>query len=65
MLRESNARAGFFEPEQLAAVLAHLPADIQPIIRFASITGRLATVLHHERFHINFGPDEAPAYDAR
>jgi len=39
MLRENNVRTGFFEPEQLASVLAHLPAAIQPIISFAAITG--------------------------
>lgn len=38
-LRENNVRKGFFEPDQLASVLAHLPAAIQPVIRFAAITG--------------------------
>jgi integrase len=39
MLAESPARSGFFEPEQLASVLRHLPAAIRPVIRFAAITG--------------------------
>src|SRR5262245_48144771 len=39
MLQERNTRVGFFEPEQLAAMLAHLPAEIQPVIQFAAITG--------------------------
>jgi integrase len=39
LLREAPARTGFFEPDQLAAVLHHLPASIQPVIRFAAITG--------------------------
>lgn len=39
MLRENNARTGFFEADQLVSVLAHLPAPIQPVIRFAAITG--------------------------
>jgi integrase len=39
LLREDNVRAGFFEPEQLADVLSHLPTAIRPIIRFAAITG--------------------------
>jgi hypothetical protein len=39
MLHENNARTGFFEADQLASVLAHLPAPIQPVIRFAAITG--------------------------
>jgi integrase len=39
MLRESNARAGFFEPEQYRDVLAHLPTAVQPVITFAYLTG--------------------------
>jgi integrase len=39
LLRENNVRKGFFEPDQLAAVLRHLPAAIAPVIRFAAITG--------------------------
>jgi integrase len=39
MLREDNVRTGFFEPEQLASVLRHLPVEVQPVIRFAAITG--------------------------
>lgn len=46
LLREDNVRTGFFEPEQLAAVLRHLPAPVQPLIRFAAITGwRVGEVL--------------------
>ena len=39
MLKENNVRTGFFEPEQYAAVLRHLPADVQPVVTFAYITG--------------------------
>jgi len=39
MLQERNVRTGFFEREQLDSVLAHLPDEIQPVIRFAAITG--------------------------
>ncbi|MBP7779482.1 MAG: site-specific integrase [Acidobacteria bacterium] len=39
MLKENNVRTGFFEPEQFASVLAHLPAEVQPVIEFANITG--------------------------
>jgi integrase len=39
MLREENVRKGFFEPEQIAAVLKHLPSGVAPIIRFAHATG--------------------------
>jgi site-specific recombinase XerD len=34
-----NARAGFFEPDDFAAVLAQLPVDLQPVMRFAYLTG--------------------------
>jgi integrase len=39
MLEERNTRKGFFELEQLAAVLRHLPASLRPVIEFAYITG--------------------------
>ena len=39
MLRESNVRTGFFEPEQYRSVLSHLPLEIRPIVQFAYITG--------------------------
>ncbi len=35
----SNARQGFFEPDQLAAVLKELPDYLQPLFRFAALTG--------------------------
>jgi len=34
-----NARQGFFEAEEVAAVLKHLPPDVAPAIEFAYITG--------------------------
>lgn len=39
MLEENNARTGFFEAEQLAAVLAHLPKALRHVVRFAAVTG--------------------------
>jgi integrase len=39
MLAEANVRTGFFESEQYRSVLAHLPAEIRPIIQFAYLTG--------------------------
>lgn len=39
MLREDNVRTGFFEPEQYAAVMAHLPEALQPVIEFSYVTG--------------------------
>jgi integrase len=60
MLRESPARSGFFEADQLASVLAHLPEDIQPVIKFASITGwRIASeVLPLEWRNVDFAAGE-------
>lgn len=39
MLAENNVRTGFFEAAQLQDTLAHLPSEIQPVIKFAAITG--------------------------
>jgi integrase len=39
MLREAAPRSGFFERDQYEGVLAHLPAEIRPVITFAYITG--------------------------
>src|SRR5215471_19612383 len=39
MLKESNTRTGFFEAQQLEGVIRHLPTALQPVIRFAYITG--------------------------
>jgi integrase len=39
MLKESNARNGFFERDQFRSVRAHLPVETQPIATFAFITG--------------------------
>jgi integrase len=38
-LEERNTRRGFFELEQFASVLAHLPSALGPVIEFAFITG--------------------------
>jgi hypothetical protein len=67
MLRENNVRTGFFEREQFESVLAHLPAEIQPVIRFAHITGcRIASeVLPLEWRRVDFsGRDSSgPRHD--
>ena len=39
MLQERNVRQGFFDDSMVAAVLAHLPIPIQPVVRFAYVTG--------------------------
>lgn len=39
LLREANTRKGFFEADQIASVLAQLPAPLVPMIEFAYITG--------------------------
>jgi integrase len=60
MLREAPARAGFFESDQLASVLAHLPEEIRPVIQFAAITGwRIASeVLPLEWRQVDFEAGE-------
>lgn len=39
LLREANARRGFFEPEAFAAVVAHLPAPEALVVEVAYVTG--------------------------
>jgi integrase len=39
MLREDNARKGFFERKQFEALRAHLPAPIQSVVTFLYVTG--------------------------
>src|SRR5215467_6507785 len=39
MLREDNARQGFFEPAQVEAVRRHLPEALKPLLTFGAITG--------------------------
>jgi integrase len=60
MLTERNVRKGFFEADQLAAVLARLPAEIRPVIEFAAITGwRVASeILPLEWRNVDFGAGE-------
>lgn len=60
LLKENNVRKGFFEVEQLASVLAHLPSEVAPVIRFAAITGwRIASeVLPLEWRNVDFDAGE-------
>jgi integrase len=39
MLEEDNVRQGFFEYSQFLEILRHLPSHVQPVVRFAQITG--------------------------
>ena len=39
MLREDNARQGFFEREHFEAVRRNLPATVRPVVTFAYLTG--------------------------
>ena len=56
LLKERNVRTGFFEFEQFASVLTHLPSPLQPVIEFAYITGwRIdSEVLPLEWRHVDF-----------
>jgi integrase len=60
MLKEDNVRTGFFEPEQTASVLDHLPAEIRAVAEFGSITGwRIASeVLPLEWRQVDFDAAE-------
>ena len=55
-----SKKHGVFEAEQIASLLAHLPADIQPVIEFAYITGwRIKSeVLPLEWRHLDFAGNE-------
>ena len=39
MLRENNARRGFFEPAEFEALRAELSEALRPVVTFAYITG--------------------------
>ena len=39
LLKENNARAGFFEAEQFDAVCRHLPPHLRPLVTFMYLTG--------------------------
>lgn len=39
MLQERNVRSGFFDDAMVAAVVAHLPAAVRPVVEFAYVTG--------------------------
>ena len=39
MLQEINVRSGFFDGAEFEAVRGHLPADVQPVVTFAYVTG--------------------------
>jgi integrase len=59
MLRENNARKGFFEPEQFKAVLQHLPEHLKPVFEVAYITGwRVSSELLTRRWqHVDLAAD--------
>jgi integrase len=60
LLRENNIRVGFFEPEQYAAVRAHLPDGMRSVVTFAYVTGwRIASeVLPIEWRQVDLGAGE-------
>ena len=59
-LDEPPPRVGFFEADQIAAVLAHLPEHLRPVIKFGYITGwRIAAeVLPLEWRRVDFAAGE-------
>jgi integrase len=56
MLREDNARKGFFEAPEFEAVLAELPGDLKPIAQAAYVTGwRIRSeLLNRQWSHVDF-----------
>lgn len=56
LLREANPRAGFFERDQIDAVVRHLPDHLKPVVLFAYLTGwRSSEVLKLEWRNIGTG----------
>jgi integrase len=54
LLHLDNARKGFFEPEQLDAVVKHLPEHLQGVVRAAYITGwRKEEILSRQWRHLD------------
>jgi integrase len=54
LLHLDNARKGFFEPEQLEAVVRHLPEHLQGMVRAAYITGwRKEEILSRQWRHLD------------
>jgi len=55
MLREDNRRKGFFEGAEYRAVVDHLPAELQPVIQTAYVTGWRITseILTRQKHHVN------------
>jgi len=55
LLRENNRRKGFFEPNQYAALLQHIPDYLKPVIQTAYITGwRIQSeILTRQKHHLD------------
>ncbi len=54
-LKVENVKTGFFEPEDYAALLAHLPERVQPVVSFLYYSGwRRNEVLSRQWRHVDF-----------
>jgi integrase len=55
LLRENNRRKGFFEPDQYAALLLHIPDYVKPVIQTAYATGwRIQSeILTRQKHHVD------------
>jgi integrase len=66
--KERNTRQGFFEREQLEAVLRHLPAHLQPVAIFGYFTGwrhEEVTTLCWRHVHFEAGEIRLEAHESK
>jgi integrase len=55
MLKENNARKGFFEPDQFSSLYIYLPEHMKPVVTFAYITGwRRSEILSLQWHQVDF-----------
>lgn len=62
----NNTREGFFEPDELAAILAELPEAVRPVVRFAALTGwRKSEVLSLQWSQVDFHAGEVRLWTSK
>src|SRR5690606_38628923 len=62
----SNTREGFFEADELAAVVAELPEPLRPLVRFAALTGwRKSEVMSLQWSQVDFQAGEVRLWTSK